>query len=224
MASYATPTELKASNIWLDFSVFSDPELQAYADLATEMIDTYLGRTFLPWPFTETKETTVDKETRIFVALENSNVDEVTALTFRLLDASEIVADVTYIDLYNKQGYFYYNTSLYQGNSYPQTLLAEATRVTYTVSYTVIDDVPLAIKQASIQICWNLLKPQVNYDSTGAVLQTWDLKGFTSGDYKVDYDNSKMNTYGTAGQANPVMTPTVLAMINFYRRAWQSRL
>lgn len=191
--SYITSTELKKMQVGMDFNKFSPEELDLVIEAAVAVVENYCNRSFLAGTYTEKGSTMIDREGRIIVAVENKPIATVTSLEFWLTGYGEtrVEADLNYLDVFNRAGYMYYNTthSPYSGAdvSYPSVVLGQQDHVHYEIVYTTTAAVPADIKRAVAIITANMLRSEFFLKEMNAPTIEQGVKGFTSDDYSVNF-------------------------------------
>lgn len=216
--AYITKEELTNSGVGFDFAKYDEGTfLDELIEVGQDILNDYLGRDFSTGPFTEKSESLVDKMGRILVQTRNYPIDEVTALSVSASGTS-VSLDVTQLDLFEDQGYMYYETSS-EATGYPSSIIASSTNVAVEITYTVKpDSTPNAVKRALILVCANLLKDEEMFQQVG-ISANLGVSAFKSGNYSVTFkDPEKIGET----VSDTIVPKIAKALVSRYKRVGQN--
>lgn len=223
-------SELKNSQVGIDFTAFTDSQLTSNVEIATDMLEQYLWYQIITeeTEFTEKSQSVVDHEWKLLVPFRQNPVVSVTELKIKVPWTEYIDLGTNNLEIYHKHWYGYYNLhSVYNaGTAYSTIVLNSFDKYTYEVTYTAWPNMKTLFKQALAQMVKNILATQYDFNETGVASATWGVSSFMSGKYKVNFSNRSGQLPYVSGEnyafLDAVLTPDLKAMLNRYRRRGQN--
>lgn len=222
-------SEVKNSTVWFDFTQYTDAQLTEAIIVCSDILQDYLGYTLSDENETNTEKSqcVCDIQGRIVIPFLKKPIISVSSVNVRVPWTTKISLNVDHLEIYEKHGYAYYNTTsaFATEGTYPTIILTEYDTLTYEVVYVSWPNITGTLKYAVTLMCKNFMNMQYTFSETGVVGMWQKVSSFTSWKYTVKFGSS-VNTPYTSWESydymDVIVTPEIRALINWYVRRWQN--
>lgn len=223
---YITKDELETYKNGFDLSWYTWEELDVYIDIADDLINDYIGYKIDYTPVTDEQWTwIVQHDSQLYIKLNSTYIDTVTALKANTYWNEYIDLPITYLNLFQKAWYFYLPLSVDFYNTGRR--FNDQQKINYKVSYTKEDRwIPNTVKLAASKIIWNILRADYNLQN-GVSGSDKQVQSFTSGDYTVKLWGSSLQYQGKYNASwwainNPYIDDWIKALLYKFKRTSQN--